>query len=512
MYLQEVKFFRTVDTRVFVPSFLLLAASVVLSLVAPDQFLDATKSANDWILEHFDWLFSWSTFLFLVILVAVYISPFGKLRIGGKDATPLLSRWKWFSITLCTTIATGILFWGTAEPMFHFRAPPSGLGLDAESEGASVFAMSTMFMHWTFTPYGIYTIAGLTFAICYYNYKQPFSLGAIMYPVLGNRSYGWWSIVANNICVFALVAGMAASLGAGILTLSGGMNAVFGTAQNDMVNLIICLFLVVAFIASAASGLMKGIKTLSDINIKAFIGLAVFVLLAGPIIHMVELGGKGLVDYGTNFLSRSTGIGTDLNPEWNQSWTVFYWANWLAWTPITAMFLGSIARGYTVREFIRFNLLYTSLFGMVWMIIFSGNALSLAGDAPELADLALDGRPENVIYAMFALLPMKELVSGIFLLIAFLSYITAADSNTTALSGISSKDIVPEDQPASLTIKIIWGIVIGAVAYVMITFSGIEGIKMTSTIGGFPALFLVIVTAIVLMRLVLKGDILNEPT
>lgn len=504
-------FNKSLKGSVFWPPFIFLLLATAYSVLDQQGFLDSANAINSWILQHFDWLFSWSTFSFLLLLVFVYFSPLAKVRIGGKGATPILSKWKWFAITMCTTIATGILFWGSAEPLFHLHGPPEGI--EPGSLAARKFAMSSMFMHWTFTPYGIYTTAALLFALSYYNLKQPFSLASLLYPLLGKRAYGAIGISTDVICLFALVAGMAASLGTGILTLSGGLHKVFGWEQTPFLTAMIALAIVVVFIISAASGLQKGIRILSDINMRAFFVIAGFVLIFGPTREMFLIGGEGLLNYVQTFFQRSTGIGSSISDEWTHSWTVFYWANWMAWTPITALFLGRLGVGYTVRDFIHYNLVFPSVFGGIWMVIFSGASLSLdmAGAGNVLHEILSTQGEENVIFAIFSQLPLSNFMSIFFVLIIFISYVTAADSNTSAMSGISAKGISPENPEAPLMIKIAWGLMIGMVAYIMITYAGVDGIKMTSNLGGFPALFLVIFVAMGLVRVLLnRKELLGE--
>ena len=266
--------------QVFWPPFIFLLICTYLSIFHADVFFTAVESVNSWILNHFDWLFSWTTFACILLLIAVYASPLGRIRIGGQQAVPLLSKWRLFAITLCSTIATGILFWGAAEPLFHLHDPPASLGLTGNSTAARDFAMSTMFMHWTLTPYSVYTVMGLLFALCFYNLKQPFSLAALLYPVLGKHAYGYSGNIINIICLFALVSGMAASLGAGILTISGGLNSLMGIPQSVLLYGLIAMGIALAFIISAGSGLMKGIRLLSDYNIRIFIFLSLFVFFA----------------------------------------------------------------------------------------------------------------------------------------------------------------------------------------------------------------------------------------
>ena len=201
----------------------MLLAAVGLSLWQGPAVVAAETTVNDWILGNFSPLFAWAGIGFLALLACIALSPLGGRVIGETGAIPILSRWRWFAVTLCTTIATGILFWGAAEPLFHLNDPPAMLGLEPGSDAAATFAMSTMFLHWTLTPYAIYTVAGLAFALVYYNRREPFSLSSLFVPLIGQRAHGPVGTSIDILCLYALVAGMAASLGAGVLALAGGI-------------------------------------------------------------------------------------------------------------------------------------------------------------------------------------------------------------------------------------------------------------------------------------------------
>ncbi|MEM6396498.1 MAG: BCCT family transporter [Bacteroidota bacterium] len=485
---------------VFFAPLSLLVVGLAISLVDVGAFIDYNRAAVSWILDRFGWMFSWSTFLFVLLLVFVYFSPLSKRKIGGEKAVPILNRWRWFAITLCTTIATGILFWGTAEPVYYLQSPPAGSGDDA-----GVFAMSTLFMHWTITPYAIYTVAGLSFALAYYNQQQAFSLSAMLHPLLGERAKRWATLI-DAVCLFALVAGMSASLGAGILSLSGGIFNLTADGESpvgsstEVINFwtsaggyaLLGGGIVLAFLLSAASGLQRGIRTLSNYNAIGFIVLAILVLAFGPIAKLFSLAGDGLLEFGSHFLSRSTNIANPLPTDWQHDWTIFYWANWFAWAPVSALFLGRLSVGYRVRDFIHVNWILPALFGGLWMVIFGGSAIELdaASGGALQANLSENG-PESIIYQLFDTLPATELVTGLFVLLVFLSYVTAADSNISAMGAISVKGINPERPEAPLRIRLVWGVVIGTVSWVMISFAGIDGIRLISVVGGFPAMILI---------------------
>jgi choline-glycine betaine transporter len=489
---------------VFLFPFFLLTGSMIYSLVDAVGFLREVKNLNDWVLYHFGWLFSAGTLFFLLLCIWIYFSPLAKIKIGGKHAVPVLTRWEWFSITLCTTIAIGILFWATAEPLYHYHAPPGGLGIDKDTPAAARFAMSTMLLHWTFTPYSIYTVAGLMFALAYYNLKQPFSLGAMLYPLLGRPVSARWSGVIDAICLYSLVAGMAASLGAGILTVSGGLHQFFGVSSTPLLLFGITVLIVGSFVLSAITGLLNGIRILSNINTYAFFVLAVFVLVFGPTRHLLQFGWEGTVDYVTTFFPRSLGLGVE--KKWADSWTIFYWANWLAWTPVTALFLGRVAIGYTVRDFIQYNLILPSIFSAVWMMIFSGDALYIdaVSHTANLYTSLQNSGPESVIYRVLDQLPLAQITGLSFLATAFLSYVAGADANTSAMSSLCTHGITPESPEAPVWVQIAWGSLVGLVAWVMVANAGIDGIKMASTLGGFPALFLIIGVAGSLVALLIR--------
>ena len=517
-------FLSELNHLVFWPPFLLLVAACVTNFVAPDVFATVTSTSKSWILINFGWLFSVSAFACVLLCLSVYFSKFANLRLGGRNAKPLMSRWNWFAITICTTIATGILFWATAEPIYHYIAPPLGKGIDAQTPAAATFAMSTMFLHWTFTPYCIYAVVSLTFAFAYYNMGKPFSLGSTVAPLLGDYATGNVGKLIDAICLYALVAGMAASLGTGIMAIAGGLNILFGLPSNPLTWAAVTIAIVVMFIVSSATGLMNGIRILSDLNVKALMVLAVVGFAFGPTIFILNLGLESLGIYLTDFFKMNLYNGVLSQQEdvlagkesgyWSHSWTVFYWAVWIAWAPISACFLGRIAYGRTVREFMLINVVFPALFGMAWMSIFSGTALymQITGVTDLNAVLIADGAnsgAEFVTYEVFKTFPLAIGVIAFYVTSLIICFVTSADSNTTAMAAISSSGISPENPEGNLVVKILWGLTVGTVAWVMISFADVEGIKTISTLGGFPASFLLLLVIGSLIKILFNYDQMN---
>jgi glycine betaine transporter len=500
-----------INKWVFYPPLLLILGTVIFSQINHELFMKVITATNDWVLEKFGWLFTWSSFVFIILLAITYFSPLAKIKIGGEKAEPILTKWRWFAISICTTIATGILFWGCAEPLYHYAAPPEGLQIANNSADSLEFAMSTMYMHWSFTPYAIYCITGLVFALVHYNLKRPFRMSSLLYPITQKDGKNIQNNILDIICLYALVLGMSASLGAGILAMLGGLEHLFGLEKNNTLMAIVGILIIASFILSAITGLQKGIKWLSTINIIAFIFIAIYVFTLGYPTETLSLGVIGMKDYIIDFIPRSTNLGSGLDDAWLNSWSIFYWANWFAWAPIASLFLGRIAKGYTVRDYIHFNLIIPSVFAIVWMTIISGITLHLNGLLDNsLYTLMRESGEESVMYEVFSKLHFGKILSIFTLCIIFLSYVTAADSNISAMSSISSTNNQENDGEAPTFIKIIWGLIIGGLTYIMLSTNGINGIRILSVLGGFPALFIIILAAISLVRMLLNKEMLKE--
>ena len=480
---------------VFWPPAILLIVALVFSLIDFSGFHAFLSGVNTWLLSRFDWLFNVASFAAVLLLVWAFFSPLGAVRIGGPDARPILSRWNWFAITLCTTIAVGILFWGAAEPMFHINGPPDFTGLEARSEGASRFALSSMFMHWTITPYAIYSVPALAFALAHYNLGRPYSLSGPLSLIFGRVMTGRGGALVDAVGLYALVAGVAGALGAGVMTLSDGFGALVGLPDGPVLRLALTAAIVTVFVASSVSGIQRGIRVLSDLNTRLFFLLAAFIFIFGPTGEIIVLGLEGAGQYALTFVSQSLALGERAGHEWTREWTVFYFAQWLAWAPITALFLGRIAVGYTVREFLLFNLAGPALFGAVWMAIFGAAAIEIDAASAGALTAALNERgPEAVIHAMFAALPLPGVVGAAFIVLIFISFVTAMDSNTHSISSVCLKANAPDQgrRGAVLQVKLFWGVLIGAVAWIMTATTGIGGVRMLSNLGGAPGLVILI--------------------
>lgn len=485
---------------VFLPPWLLLVLMVVVSLTNGEAFMAGLNAVTGWILDNFAWAFNLTTVGCVCTVIIVYISPLGKVRIGGSKARPIMKLRDLIWITLCTTIAAGILFWACAEPLYHLYAPAISEGVEPGSAGATLFAMKTMFLEWTWSPYAIYTVATLIFAFVFYNMKQPYSMGSALVPVFGEKVKKYNGVV-DVICLFALVAGMAASLGTGTMTIGGGIEKVFGITSGPTAWGVIIAVIVVTFVISSVSGVMKGIRVLSSINAKVYIALLAFLLLFGPTAFMLNVSAESFGAYIQDFFRMSLMTGQVFEDGWSKSWPIFYWCNWLAWTPITAVFLGKILKGYTIRDAIKCNFIIPALFSTVWMGLFATASIYYELNGKGLYDTLLDKGTESVVYAVFDQLPLSFVIIPFYLFIVFISFVTASDSNTNAMSGLCTNGITQEEQESPSWLKVVWGVSIALMTWILISFAGIDGIKAASNLGGFPNMFLVILMMAGLLKI-----------
>ncbi len=491
---------------VFYPSFTLLIVTIVLSFMNYDVFIHLTTIAKDFMVGDMGWVFSITGILCVVIVVFAYFSPLGKVRLGGPEAKPLLKKSSWFAITLCTTIAAGILFWGTAEPIWHLAYPPESLGIEPMSVNAALYAMETMYLHWTFVPYAIYAVPVIVFAFAYYNMSRSFSVGSQIAPLVTQARQRKLNGLIDAIVLFTVAAGISASFGTAVMNMGGGIHALFGLDNSKGLWIVITIIGTAGFVISSGTGLMKGIKVLSDINIYLYYLIIGFLILLGPTMYYFGLGTEAFGGFLDNLFSKALFTGIAANDRWPSGWTMFYWSNWMAWAPISAVFLARIAYGYTIKEVVTMNFIVPSIFSVIWMTILSGTTINfqLTGRVDVLAIMNEQGSAAAA-YAVLGEFPFANILIGIYLIAVMISFITATDSTTNAMASICTSGIKEGKQEAPLFLKILWGVIIGAVSLVFITTLGLDGIKMMSYLGGFPALFLGILSIISL------GIIMGKP-
>lgn len=485
---------------VFLIPVILLLIGLLLSLFAGESFTAVLNVANNGLLSRFGWLYSLTTLALFCVCVGVMFSPFGKVKIGGKQAKPKLKTREIFAITLCSIAGIGLVTWGTAEVMAHYTAPPTTLGIEAKSVEAANFAMETVLLHWTFPAYATYSLPALLFAFLFYNMKRPFSVSEFLYPIFGEKLKSGMKNIVDMVCVFTLLCGIVGTIGTTTLTLLGGASYLSeDKIQKTALSISVLIIIIVsAFVISSITGIMKGIKFLSNMNVYFFVGLALFTLIFGPTAFIFNYGTEAVGNFVQNFFSSMLRTNAVSGDNWAYWWSIFYWAAYIAWAPISAMFIAKVCYGQTVRKVVMLTLVGPSVFTGIWMSIFSGTSMFFERAGYGIAE-AYERGYEYTAYAVFEKLPLTLPVTIIFLFVAAISVITASDSATDAMAGLvlgeEDNEMVEQNIDKKririkTAIKIGFGCAIGVSTFIIVAYSDISGVKMISTIGAFPALWI----------------------
>lgn len=482
----------------FFPPFIILAAFVVLSIISQETFLGLINNINNWIIANLGWAASVLALTIVIISVWAMFSKFGNVRIGGENAKPELSNFAWFTIALTTTMAAGVLFWGPAEPIAHYLYTPTEIyGIEPLTPEAMKFSMETMFLHWTIVPYCMYTVPAVVFAFMYYNAKKPFSIASQVSPLLGERVYSnRWMQIIDAITLFAIGAGMAGSVAQAFMNISGGVSKLLGIPSDARLWLIVGIVVGVVTVVTAVSGIQKAMKHVSNINVYGFAIFLLFLLLFSNAPFLLNLSTEAMGGFAGTFLERILVTGAAQDSQWPQWWTTFYWFSWMAWAPTSGAFMGRIAYGRKVKHVLGMYVGVCASISAIWMVLVSGTSLWV--EKAGLADLcaSYDRGVENVAYDMLEALPGGKFIIPLFVILIFLSTVTACNSNTIAMAGISTRGISPDNPEAPIWLKCAWGFVAMAVGYIMIATVGVDGVKIIANFGGmFAALIMIGATA-----------------
>ncbi len=482
----------------FFPPFIILAVFVILSVISQETFLGMINTINNWIIKNLGWAASILALAIVIVAVTAMFSKFGEIRIGGEDAKPELSNFAWFTIALTTTMAAGVLFWGPGEPIAHFAYPPTEIyGVEPMTPQALKFSMETMFLHWTIIPYCMYTVPAVVFAFMYYNAKKPYSIACEISPLLGDRAYTpKWMQIIDAITLFAIGAGMAGSVAQAFMNISGGISKMTGIPSDARLWLMVGIVVGVVTVATAVSGIQKAMKHVSNINVYGFAIFLLFLLIFSNASFLFNLSTEAMGGFMGTFLERILVTGESVGSQWPQWWTTFYWFSWMAWAPTSGAFMGQIAYGRKVKHVLGLYVGLCASVSAMWMVLVSGTSLWV--QHAGLADLvaAYDKGVENVPYEMLSALPFGKVIIPLFVILIFLSTVTACNSNTIAMAGISTRGISPDSPDSPLILKLAWGFVAMAVGYIMIATVGVNGVKIIANFGGmFAALIMICATA-----------------
>ncbi len=522
---------KNVNNKILWPAIILLTAIVVLSFVNNDAFQLVMNSATNWVLMSFGGMFSFVAMLCIITLVIVYLSPFGNIRIGGKNATPDMNTWSWFAIVLCTTIATGAVFWAYVQPILHINQPPVFWGMDPHSPQAITMSFATTFLQWSFMPYSIYAIPCVMFAFVYFNMRQPYGIVSTLTPTFGVNRTKKLFVPLSAVLMFTMILGMGSSLGQGMFSLSGGAAYLFGWEIGPSLYLGIGLLLVIPGIISSITGILKGIRILSDINVKIYFGIVLFVLITGASGFVLNLGIESFGVLMDNLFSQLMATGTASNESWARDWLNYNATAWMATIVVAPIFLGSLCKGRTIKQVILVNFAAPCVFGIIWMGILGGNAVyqdiqSVGGMEAYLANpgggiitsIMNNQGQEFIPYQFYDTLPLPAITTFFYLFSIVISFITYTDSCLTSMTTLcmskygedTSTTLISERiTPTSVFVKVLLGALLLLVTWSMVSYASMDGAKALANLGGLAGVFIEVIILVGLFKIMRKPNEYN---
>ncbi len=455
-----------------------ISAGLILLFLLAAIFLDPheTKTALDgikWsIIGTFDWLFIWAGNIFVIFCLGLIVSPYGKIRLGGKEATTDFSFLSWLAMLFAAGMGIGLMFWSVAEPVAYYTGwYETPLNVAANTPEAAKLALGATMFHWGLHPWAIYGVVALSLAFFAYNKGLPLSIRSIFYPILGDKAWGWAGHIVDILAVLATLFGLATSLGLGAQQAASGIHHVFGIEAGLGLQIIVIIGVTLLATLSVVRGLDGGVKVISNINMIVAFLLLILVALIGYAITFGTIP-TTLMSYIENIIPLSNPHGRT-DEAWFQGWTVFYWAWWISWSPFVGTFIARVSKGRTVREFMTAVLIVPTLVTLVWMSVFGGLAIDQVVN--KVGELGANGLTDVslAMFQMFDVLPFGTLLSTIAVILVLVFFITSSDSGSMVIDSITAGGKMDAPVPQ----RIFWALMEGAIAIALLWVGGTEAIQ-----------------------------------
>ncbi|UXR81734.1 BCCT family transporter [Staphylococcus sp. IVB6214] len=478
---------------VFLISSIIVFAIVLIGVFIPSQFGDFTNEIKIWITDNLGWYYLILTTVIVFFCIFLIFSPIGKLKLGRPNDKPEFNTISWFAMLFSAGMGIGLVFYGAAEPLSHFAAPPTA---DPMTKQAYAESLRSTFFHWGFHAWAVYGVVALALAYAQFRKGEPGLLSKTLRPILGDRVDGPIGMFIDVLAVFATVIGVAVSLGMGALQIAGGLNYLFGIPNNIVTQGVIIVVVTILFIMSAWSGLSKGIQYLSNLNIGLGSLLMFAALFIGPtvlIMNMFTSSTGSLLD-GFLFSSFDTAAQNSQKAEWMSGWTLYYWGWWMSWSPFVGVFIARVSKGRSIREFISGVMLVPVIVSFLWFSVFGVLGIETAKKHKEILDMSV----ETQLFGVFNHLPMGMVLSMIALLLIASFFITSADSATFVLGMQTTNGSLNPSQ----FVKVTWGIAQSLIAFVLLLSGngngeeGLNALQSAAIISALPFSIVVILMMI----------------
>ncbi|MBC6829453.1 choline transporter [Corynebacterium sp. HMSC055G02] len=477
-----------VNWPVFIISGVGILAIALWAIFAPDNAADTLAGIVAWVSKNFGWFYIVTATVAVLFMLYVAISRTGQIKLGPDHAKPQFGLFSWASMLFAAGIGIDLLFFSVAEPVAQYYGPPTG---DAETIEAARQAVVFTLFHYGVTGWALYALMGMAFGYFAYRLNMPLTIRSALYPIIGKRIHGPAGEAVEIAAMLGTVFGVATSLGIGVVQLNYGLRVLFGVDESTSWQIALIVVAVSVAIASAVSGVDKGIRRLSELNVGLAICLMLYILVTGRTAFLFDALVMNVGEYVSKFPSMTMDTYAFSGAqEWLNSWTLFFWAWWVAWAPFVGLFLARISRGRSLRQFVVGTLTIPFLFVLMWVSVFGNSALDLViGGDSEFGQTALD-YPERAFYLLLEQYPAPMLVAAVASLIGLLLYITSADSAALVMSNFTSK-ITDTQQDGKKWTRIFWAVVVGVLTIAMLYVGGIPTLQSATIVMGLPFAFVI---------------------
>ncbi|HJE83956.1 MAG TPA: choline BCCT transporter BetT [Corynebacterium amycolatum] len=477
-----------INWPVFIISGVGILAIALWAIFAPDNAADTLAGIVAWVSKNFGWFYIVTATVAVLFMLYVAISRTGQIKLGPDHAKPQFGLFSWASMLFAAGIGIDLLFFSVAEPVAQYYGPPTG---DAETIEAARQAVVFTLFHYGVTGWALYALMGMAFGYFAYRLNMPLTIRSALYPIIGKRIHGPAGEAVEIAAMLGTVFGVATSLGIGVVQLNYGLRVLFGVDESTSWQIALIVVAVSVAIASAVSGVDKGIRRLSELNVGLAICLMLYILVTGRTAFLFDALVMNVGEYVSKFPSMTMDTYAFSGAqEWLNSWTLFFWAWWVAWAPFVGLFLARISRGRSLRQFVVGTLTIPFLFVLMWVSVFGNSALDLViGGDSEFGQTALD-YPERAFYLLLEQYPAPMLVAAVASLIGLLLYITSADSAALVMSNFTSK-ITDTQQDGKKWTRIFWAVVVGVLTIAMLYVGGIPTLQSATIVMGLPFAFVI---------------------
>lgn len=494
--LKEKFHFRTTFSKsVAIPGFILIIGLSMFSGLFPEKASLILSVAKDYIFKNLSWVYVLLVTLFILFLVVIALSKLGNIRLGADGSAPKYSFFSWIAMLFAAGMGIGLMYFGVAETIAHYTNPAVEDSLVIRAKEAQLYT----FFHWGIHAWGIYAVMGLILAYFAYRYKLPLAIRSGLYPILKNKIYG---PIGDIIDIFALCStffGIATTLGFGVVQLNAGLKSIGVVHESSFLFQAIIVVVVMAIaLASTLSGLDKGVKKLSELNLSLAIILMCFILALGPTIYILGTFSEGIGYYISNLtrLTFNTFAYEEGSQDWFSDWTILYWAWWISWSPFVGLFIARISKGRTIREYITAVLLVPSLFNFLWMTVFGSSAVWLDSHGASGTLSALAGEPDILLFRFFDYFPMTGILSVLAILMIAVFFITSADSGILVMNSIASND----KKNAPKWQNVFWALLLVILSLTMLRSGGLASLQTMTLISALPFGIIMLILCFCLWR------------